>query len=186
MYRKVPERSRRMNFKLEEAIEILERTPGSLEVLLSGLSDGWLQSTEGEGTWNPSEVIGHLIEGEKNDWIPRLEIILREGESRPFPPFDRFAHLDENPKRSIEEKLREFKKLRQESIINLKELVSSEAQFELIGLHPEFGPVKLRELLSTWVVHDFTHISQIARVLAERYREDVGPWEAYLGVLKKK
>lgn len=175
-----------MNFNLEEAIEVLERTPGTLEVLLAGLSPGWLQCNEGEGTWNPSQVIGHLIEGEKNDWIPRLEMIFREGESRAFPPFDRFAHLNENPERTAEEKLREFKALRLENIDKLKNLVSSEAQFELTGLHPDFGSVKLRELLSTWVVHDFTHINQITRTMAERYRDDVGPWKAYLGVLKRK
>ncbi|TWT01445.1 DinB family protein [Planomicrobium sp. CPCC 101079] len=174
-----------MNFKLEEAIEILERTPASLEALLSGLSPGWLRSNEGQGTWNPSQVIGHLIEGEKNDWVPRLEMILQEGETNPFPPFDRFAHLNENPEKPVEEKLSEFKKLRQESIDKLKHLVSSESQFELTGLHPEFGPVKLRELLSTWVVHDLTHSSQIARAMAERYREDVGPWKAYLGILNR-
>ncbi|TWT25197.1 DinB family protein [Planomicrobium sp. CPCC 101110] len=174
-----------MNFKLEEAIEILERTPASLEALLSGLSPGWLHSSEGEGTWNPSQVIGHLIEGEKNDWIPRLEMILQEGETKPFSPFDRFAHLKENQEKPVEEKLQEFKNLRLESIARLKQLVSSETQLELAGLHPDFGPVKLRELLSTWVVHDFTHISQIVRTMAERYREDVGPWEAYLGVLKR-
>ncbi|WP_106532148.1 DinB family protein [Planomicrobium soli] len=175
-----------MNFNLQEAIEILERTPEALDALLSGLSAGWLNSNEGDGTWNPSQVIGHLIEGEKNDWIPRLEMILQEGESKPFPPFDRYAHLREDPKRPVEEKLREFKELRLESIVKLKNLVTSESQLELTGLHPDFGQVKLRELLSTWVVHDFTHISQIARVMAERYREDVGPWEAYLGVLKKR
>ncbi|MDN7242732.1 DinB family protein [Planococcus sp. N028] len=175
-----------MNFHLEEAVEILERTPETLNALLSGLSPGWLESNEGEGTWNPSQVIGHLIEGEKNDWIPRLEMILREGETRPFPPFDRFAHLNESPERTAEEKLAEFKTLRQQSLDKLKTLVDSDTNLEQTGLHPDFGPVKLRELLSTWVVHDFTHITQITRTMAERYRDDVGPWKAYLGVLKKK
>ncbi|WKA55642.1 DinB family protein [Planococcus shixiaomingii] len=175
-----------MNFNVEEAIEILERTPQTLNALLSGLSHVWLESNEGEGTWNPSQVIGHLIEGEKNDWIPRMEMILHEGERRPFPPFDRFAHLIESPERTIEEKLFEFQTLRQKSLDKLKNLIDSDTNFEQTGLHPDFGPVKLRELLSTWVVHDFTHINQIARTMAERYSEDVGPWKAYLGVLKKK
>ncbi len=93
-----------MNFNLNEAIEVLERTPQTLEYFLSGLSKEWLQANEGEGTWNISEVIWHLIEGEKHDWIPRLEIILQEGEGKPFPTFDRYSHLNENPNRSIEEK----------------------------------------------------------------------------------
>lgn len=174
-----------MNFKLEEAVEILESTPQTLESFLNGLSKDWLQCNEGGDTWNASEVIGHLIEAEKNDWIPRLHTILQEGESKTFPPFDRYAHLNEEPERSVKEKLLEFKTLRHENIATLQRLVTSESQFDLTGLHPEFGPVKLRELIATWVVHDFTHITQITRVTAERYREDVGPWEAYLGVLKR-
>jgi DinB superfamily len=174
-----------MNFNLKEAIEVLERTPQTLEYLLSGLSDSWSQCNEGEGTWNPSEVIGHLIEGEKNDWIPRLEIILKEGESKPFPPFDRFSHLKESPGVTIEKKLQEFKNLRARNLTKLKSLVEPEQHLELTGTHPALGVVKLRELLSTWVVHDLTHIAQIVRVMAERYRTDVGPWKEYLGILNK-
>lgn len=175
-----------MEFKLNEAIEILERTPGTLAQFLSGLSEGWLHANEGEGTWNPEEVIAHLIEAEKSNWLPRLETILQEGENKRFPPFDRFAHLSSMSATSPEEKLRNFKELRMQNIEKLKKLVDSDSHFERTGIHPEFGPVKLRELLSTWVVHDFTHISQIVRVMAERYREDVGPWANYLGVLKRK
>ncbi|MFD0824786.1 DinB family protein [Neobacillus sp. M.A.Huq-85] len=175
-----------MNFNLNEAIEVLERTPQTLEYFLSGLSKEWLQSNEGEGTWNISEVVGHLIEGEKHDWIPRLEIILQEGEGKPFPPFDRYSHLKENPKRPIEEKLREFSILRKKNVTKLKNLIENERYLELTGTHPAFGKVKVRELLSTWVVHDLTHISQIVRVMAERYRMDIGPWIEYLGILKNK
>lgn len=174
-----------MNFDVKEAVEVLERTPQTLDYLLFGLSDQWLQCNEGDGTWNVSEVIEHLIEGEKNNWIPRLEFILQEGESKPFPPFDRFAHLNDNSEGSIEPKLLEFKQIRTRNITKLKELVDPEQHLEWKGLHPEFGTVKVRELLSTWVVHDLTHIVQIARVMAERYRKDVGPWSAYLGILKK-
>ncbi|TKD72262.1 DinB family protein [Pseudalkalibacillus hwajinpoensis] len=174
-----------MNFNLNEAIEVLERTPKTLEGLLNGLSDGWLQTNEGEGTWNVSEVVDHLIEGEKTNWIPRLEMILREGVNKPFPPFDRYAHLTNVAESSIDQKLAEFKKVRAESISNLHGRLELESQFELTGLHPAFGEVKLSELLSTWVVHDLTHISQIVRVMSERYRTDVGPWEEYLGVLKR-
>jgi DinB superfamily len=173
-----------MNFMMKEAIEVLERTPQTLEYFLSGLSSPWLQSNEGEGTWNDSEVIEHLIEGEKNNWIPRMEKILQEGESKPFPPFDRYSHLNQSSERSISQKLHEFKTIRTQNITKLKGLIEPE-HLELTGSHPEFGVVKLRELLSTWVVHDLTHISQIVRVMAERYRSDVGPWEEYLGILKK-
>lgn len=175
-----------MNFTMQEAIEVLERTPQALEHFISGLSAGWLQSNEGAGTWNASEVIGHLIEAEKHNWIPRLEFMLQEGEGKPFPPFDRFSHLNQTSERSIEEKLLEFKTIRQQNITRLKNLIEPEGQLEKTGSHPEFGVVKVRELVSTWVVHDLTHIAQIVRVMAERYRADVGPWEAYLSILKKK
>jgi hypothetical protein len=175
-----------MNFNIKEAVEILERTPQTLEYFLSGLSNAWLQCNEGEGTWNATEVIEHLIEGEKTNWIPRLELMLQEGEKKPFPPFDRFSHLNVSDESTIEQKLLEFKTIRTENIAKLKELIEPETHFESTGIHPAFGPVKVRELLSTWVVHDLTHISQIVRVMAERYRADVGPWEEYLGILKKK
>ncbi|PEJ57367.1 hypothetical protein CN692_13215 [Bacillus sp. AFS002410] len=173
-----------MNFNLKEAIEVLERTPKSLESFLSGLSQSWLNCNEGEGTWDASEVIDHLIECEKTNWIPRLNCILyKEGNSH-FPPFDRFSHLNEKHEKSIEERLLEFKNVRTENIIKLQLLVDSKEHLELEGIHPEFGQVKLRELLSTWVVHDLTHITQIARVMAKRYKTDVGPWIANLSVLK--
>ncbi|SEM74164.1 DinB family protein [Lihuaxuella thermophila] len=174
-----------MNFNLQETIEVLERTPQSIEYFLSGLSDGWLLVNEGEGTWNVTEVIDHLIEGEKNNWIPRVEMILKEGENNTFPTFDRFSHLKENSGGTIEEKLLEFKNMRKHNISKLKSLLETESDLELTGIHPAFGVVKLRELLSTWVVHDLTHIAQIVRVMAKRYREDVGPWIEYLGILTK-
>ncbi|UFJ39546.1 DinB family protein [Brevibacillus humidisoli] len=175
-----------MNFDMKEAIEVLERTPQSLEHFLSGLSDGWLQCNEGEGTWNATEVIEHFIEAEKHNWIPRLETILQEGENKPFPPFDRFSHLNQKSETTIEEKLQEFKTVRAENITRLKALVDPAVHLELTGSHPAFGAVKVRELISTWVVHDFTHMAQIVRVMAERYRVDVGPWKEYLGILNKK
>jgi hypothetical protein len=174
-----------MNFNMKEAIEVLERTPQTLECFISGLADSWLQCNEGKGTWNVSEVIEHLIEAEKINWIPRLEIILQEGESKPFPPFDRHSHLNKRSESSIEQKLLEFKQIRLLNITKLKGLIEVESQLELAGSHPAFGLVKVRELLSTWVVHDLTHIAQIVRVMAERYREDVGPWKEYLGILKR-
>jgi hypothetical protein len=175
-----------MNFHLEEAIEILQRTPQTLECFLSGLSDRWLHCNEGEGTWNVTEVIDHLTCAEKTNWMPRLEFILQEGESKPFPPFDRNSHVNEKVERSIEQKLLELKTLRSQNIARLKGLINPESHLELTGSHPAFGAVKVRELISTWVVHDFTHMSQIVRVMAERYRTDVGPWIEYLGILNKK
>ncbi|MEC2075802.1 DinB family protein [Metabacillus fastidiosus] len=174
-----------MNFNMGEAIEILERTPRTLEYFLSGLSHGWLECNEGEGTWNALEVIEHLIEGEKNNWIPRLEIILQNDENKPFPPFDRYSHLNNETERTIEQKLQEFKTVRSANITKLKALIKYDSYFELTGLHPVLGQVKARELLSTWVAHDLTHTAQIVRVMAERYRMDVGPWKEYLGILKK-
>lgn len=174
-----------MNFILEEAIEVLERTPQALESLLTGLADGWLLHNEGDGTWHATEVVEHLMEAEKTNWIPRLEIILQEGESKPFPPFDRFARLQETSERSFEQKLLAFKTLRAQNIAKLRTLVEPEKHLELTGLHPAFGVVKVRELLSTWVVHDLTHTAQIVRVMAKRYTVDVGPWSEYLGILNK-
>ncbi|MCM3132877.1 DinB family protein [Paenibacillus polysaccharolyticus] len=173
------------NFRLHEAIEILERTPQTLGHFLSGLSDGWLHSNEGEGTWNAHEVMEHLIEAEKHNWIPRVQSIVVEGEPQRFPTFDRFSHLKETSERTTEEALQEFSMIRKKSISSLKDIILSNPDLEKTGLHPEFGLVKLRELLSAWVVHDFTHIAQIVRVMAERYRMDVGPWSAYLGILNK-
>lgn len=175
-----------MNFSMKEAIEVLERTPQTLEFFLSGLSEGWIRCNEGEGTWNASEVIDHLIEGENNNWLPRLAFILEEGESKIFPPFDRYSHLNQKEERTLEQKLMEFKNIRAQNIVRLKALIDPAIHLELTGSHPAFGPVKVRELISTWAVHDLTHIAQIVRVMAERYRTDVGPWVEYLGILKKR
>jgi DinB superfamily len=174
-----------VNFELNEAIEILDRTPETLEGLLSGLSAGWLECDEGEDTWNADEVVGHLIEGEKYNWIPRLKMILNEGESRVFPVFDRFSHVDGKPEKGLEEKLAEFASLRSANVAELKKLIVEQGHsLDATGRHPAFGKVSACELISTWVVHDLTHISQIVRVFSSRYREDVGPWVEYLGVLK--
>lgn len=175
-----------MNFNLREAIEVLERTPLTVSSLLSGLSGGWLQGNEGEDTWNAVQVVDHLIEGERSNWMPRLEHILREGESRPFPPFDRFAHLQAGGEQTLDEKLRAFGEIRSRNLARLEELAGQGLPLERTGCHPAFGAVKARELLSTWVAHDMTHIAQIVRVIACRYREDVGPWIAYLGILNKR
>jgi DinB superfamily len=172
-----------MNFELNEGIEVLERTPKTIECLLAGLSKGWLECDEGDGTWNAMQVVEHLIEGEKHNWIPRLKMILQEGESRVFPAFDRFSHLEEENSRNLEEKIMEFATLRLTNVNELKTLVANHRYST--GTHPAFGKVSARELVSTWVVHDLTHLSQIARIFSHRYLEDVGPWKEYLGVLNR-
>jgi len=175
-----------MNFNLKEALEILERTPNTLEAMLSGLTSEWLHSNEGDGTWNAAEVVDHLIECDKTNWIPRMESILNDGGMKHFPPFDRFSHLNGQESKTIKQALQDFSSLREHNVTKLKEQITSDEHLDLRGIHPEFGEVKLRELLATWVVHDLTHISQIVRVMAKRYQTDVGPWEAYLSILKNK
>ncbi|SET19091.1 DinB superfamily protein [Oceanobacillus limi] len=173
-----------MNFKLNEAVEVLERTPKTLEYFLSGLSEDWLIRNEGKGTWNVFQVIEHLMEAERTNWIPRLESMLQYEENIEIPFFDRYAHIEKELNYSIESSLHEFKTKRTENLENLKHLLKNELQFERTGKHPALGDVKVRELISTWTVHDFTHIAQIVRVMAKRYSEDVGPWKEYLGILK--
>lgn len=171
-----------MNFKQSEAVEILERTPVVLTHLLSGLSLEWLSSNEGGNSWNSLEVVAHLIECEKSNWIPRINSILTSHENGPLPSFDRFSHLGKET--GIEELLREFAQCRQQSLYQLGTLKIGSFDLNITGLHPEFGSITLQQLLSTWVVHDFTHITQITRILAKRYDLDVGPWKTYLSILK--
>ncbi|MCY8552032.1 DinB family protein [Bacillus haynesii] len=172
-----------MNFQLEEAVEILERTPQTLSQLLTGLSSPWISCDEGEDTWNAFEVVGHLIEGEKNNWLPRIKMIVTKGATDTFPPFDRFSQLNQNDGKTMEQLLNEFADIRRANLEILRQIINPKTNFEQTGVHPEFGIVKLREQISTWVAHDLTHISQIARVLAKRYQDDVGPWKAYLRIL---
>ncbi|WLD93957.1 DinB family protein [Alkalihalobacillus sp. AL-G] len=172
-----------MQFKLDEAIEILSRTPFTLNSMVGGLSEQWISSNEAEGTWSAFDVVGHLIDGEINNWIVRIEIILKEGTEKDFPPFDRFEHVERNKKKSLDQLLEEFNSLREENLKRLRTLIVNESDYTLKGIHPEFGEVTLHQLLSTWVVHDLTHIAQISRVMAHRYKEDVGPWKAYLRIL---
>ncbi|AQQ52351.1 DinB family protein [Planococcus lenghuensis] len=173
-----------MNFSIEEAIEVLERSPLTFETLLTGLSPGWLHTNEGRDTWNAAQVIDHLAEAERTNWIPRIRTILESGTDQPFPDFDRFAHLKQDPDQPISEKLARFKTLRAQNLVTLKEWIQPDTDLDQTGTHPAFGEVKLRELIATWAVHDLTHIAQIVRVMAEYYRREVGPWEQYLGVLK--
>jgi hypothetical protein len=171
-----------MKFKLQEALPILERTPQVVTLLLRNLPSCWTQQNEGGNSWSPYDVIGHYIHGEKTDWIPRMKIILAEGDKH-FVPFDRFAQFKNSEGKSLDELLDEFAALRKENIRELVSICADEAALTRKGIHPQFGEVTLSELLSSWVVHDLTHISQIVRVMAKQYEKAVGPWKEYMGIL---
>jgi len=169
---------------VEESLAILGRTPAVLDALLRDLPAGWTEATEGEGTWSPYAVMGHLIHGEVADWMPRLEMILEHGPSRTFPPFDREAQFAESEKKALGALLDEFGALRRDGLRRLAALDLQPEQLALTGMHPAFGAVTVRQLLATWTAHDLAHLVQINRVMAKRYREEVGPWAAYLSVMK--
>ena len=174
-----------MEFELESAIAILKRTPATLNSLLRDLPGPWLVQNEGPETWSPHDVLGHLIHGEETDWIPRAKIILEHGESRAFEPFDRVAMFEESKSKTIAELLDTFAQLRTESLRELQAMNLTTALLDKRGRHPELGVVTLRQLLSTWVVHDLGHIRQVVRVMSKQYRDAVGPWRAYLSVLEE-
>lgn len=168
---------------LEESISVLSRTPATLDAMLRGLPDAWIRTTEGNGSWSTYEVIGHLIHGEKVDWIPRLDIILQYGTARAFEPFDREGHVIEGTEPPLSAMLDEFRTLRHGNLTRLRAMNLQESHLDLEGMHPELGRVKVRQLLATWTAHDLAHIVQIGRVMAKRYRQDVGPWAQYLSVM---
>jgi hypothetical protein len=172
-----------MEFDLEEAMAALSRTPAALKAMLSGLPRNWVENNEGPETWSPYDVIGHLIHGERVDWIPRAKIILEHGEARPFDPFDRFAQFEESKGKTLGELLEEFAALREQNLATLREMKIGAGDFEKTGRHPALGKVTLKELLATWVTHDLDHIAQIARTMAKQYATEVGPWQAYISIL---
>jgi DinB superfamily len=174
-----------MPFSLEHAKDILERTPAVLEALLRGLPDDWvIRSDDGE-SWSPFDVLGHLIHGEKTDWIPRARIILEQGTSRTFDPFDRHAMLETSRGKSLDELLKEFHSLRNENLRILDTLELTGANLGLKGMHPDLGVVTLQQLIAAWVVHDLGHLNQITRSMARQYTSEVGPWRAYMSVLRR-
>lgn len=174
-----------MAFKLDEAVEVLERTPPTLRAFLGDLPDAWTTCNEGPDTFSPFDNVGHLIHGERTDWIPRARIILAQGASCRFEPYDRFAQTRASEGRTLAELLDEFAELRAENLRALRALDLSDAHLDLHGEHPELGSVTLRQLLATWVAHDLGHIAQIARVMAKRYRDEIGPWRAYLPIVNR-
>ena len=169
-------------FNLDDAVAILERTPASLSAWLTGLPATWIHATEGDGTWSPYDVVGHLIHGERTDWIPRARHILA-GETGPFETFDRTAQFTESRGRSLDELLATFAELRRENIAVLIGMNLTDDDLDRTGIHPELGEVTLGQLLATWVVHDLDHITQVARTMAKLYTEATGPWSAYLSIL---
>jgi hypothetical protein len=174
-----------MDFDLTAGIAILERTPHTLRAMLDGLPAAWTDATEGPETWSPYVIMGHLVHGERADWITRAKIILDQGEDRRFVPFDRFAQFHESEGKSLADLLDEFARLRAENLATVAEWGLTDAHLALEGEHPAFGAVTLRQLLSTWVAHDLGHIAQTARVMAKQYREEVGPWREYLPIMDR-
>lgn len=173
-----------MQFRLEQAIEVLARTPKILSEMLTGLSDGWLHGVRGPDTFSPYDVVGHLITGEQTDWLTRARIILESGANSPFPRYDRYAQFEASQGRSIEELLGEFQGLREANLRALRALGLTPTDLARRGLHPSLGEVTLENLIATWAAHDLNHIAQIARTMAWQYEGAVGPWREYLGVLK--
>lgn len=173
-----------MTHNLEESIALLARTPGVLNALLRDMPDVWTTGREGEGTWNPFDVVAHLIHAERENWIPRARTILKFGEAQPLGPFDREGNFEESRHKTLEELLDEFTQARAESLQQLGELKISGSDLEKRGTHPALGSVTLSELLATWAAHDLTHLHQVSRLMAAQYRQAVGPWSKFLGVMQ--
>lgn len=173
-----------MNFSVARSIELLERTPYVLDLMLRDLSPFWTDQNEGPDTWSPHDVLGHLIHGDRTDWVARTQIILSDSGPKEFAKFDRFAQFQESAGKTLADLLTEFKTLRADNVRWLKSLNLSDDDLKKTGVHPSFGEVTLAQLLSTWTVHDLDHISQISRVMAKQFHDDVGPWKEYLKVLR--
>ena len=174
-----------MKFNLKEAISVLEKTPHVIRGLLQGLSNDWTMSNEGLNTWSPFDVVCHLILGEQTDWVPRARIILDEESNKNFVPFSMTDHFEIGKGKKLAQLLDDFAELRNQNIQILRALNIQENQWKLSGIHPEFGPVTLKELIATWVAHDLGHIVQISRVMAKQYKDEIGPWTKYLTVVNK-
>lgn len=173
-----------MQHNQQESIALLERTPAALNALVRDLPEIWTLRNEGEGTWSVFDVIGHLIHGERTDWMPRARMILEFGETRPFERFDRWAQMRESRGKSLGQLLDEFARARAENLRELRALNLKKEDLEKRGRHPALGVVTLSELLATWAAHDLTHVHQISRIMAYQYRKAVGPWTKFLGVMQ--
>ena len=175
-----------MDFSLQDATLVLRATPSVLRSWLADLPDTWTSRNEGPNSWSPYDIVGHLIHGERTDWIPRLQLLLSYGESRPFTPFDRYAQFRESQGKSLHQLLDTFSELRTSNLSRLASLQLSPGDLQRRGRHPELGPVTAEQLLATWVVHDLNHIGQIARVMSRQYSGAVGPWIEYLPILTRR
>ena len=173
-----------MESDLSPTIALLSRTPATLNTLLRDLPDSWTFSNEGEGTWTAFDIVGHLIHAEHTDWIPRATMILEQGESETFKPFNRMGQEENSRGKSLPQLLDEFAAVRSDSLSQLRALNLQSQDLQRRGRHPAFGPVTLGQLLATWAVHDLTHLHQLSRLMAHQYREAVGPWSVYFGVLQ--
>lgn len=172
-----------MRNDIDDLTNILSRTPIVVRGLLKGLSEDLVRSNEGGDTWSPFDVVGHLIHGEKTDWIPRAKIILSDADDKSFEPFDRFAQFEESEGKPLADLLEEFEALRMENLRELASMNISEEDLKKTGIHPELGEVTLSQLLATWAVHDLDHIVQVSRTIAKQFSEEVGPWKDFIGIL---
>lgn len=173
-----------MSIAVSDAINLLNRTPKLLRDMLEGLPDHLIQANEGGETWSPYDVVGHLIHGDKTDWIPRLRICLSDTTDKTFQPFDRFAQFEDSKDKTLQDLLSTFEQIRTENITALKEMKLRNEDYQRRAVHPALGEVNLGQLLTTWVVHDLDHIYQVSRILAHQFRDDVGPWKAYLRIVQ--
>ncbi|HEY6946847.1 MAG TPA: DinB family protein [Candidatus Acidoferrum sp.] len=173
-----------MQHNLQDTLSLLSRTPAALDALLRGLPETWTLRNEGEKTWSAFDVVGHLIHGERTDWMPRVRMILQFGEGKAFEPFDRWAQERESHGKSVSQLLDEFARLRSENLSELRALNLKPVDLARRGRHPALGVVTLSQLLAAWAAHDLTHLHQVSRIMAHQYRGAVGPWSAYLGVLQ--
>ncbi len=173
-----------MKFQIEKAVEILSQTPATVKSLLGNLSADWIENAPDSETWSPFDIVGHLINGEETDWIPRAEIVLGQGENRTFNPFDRFAQFEKSKGKTLNELIETFAASRMKNLEILREMNLTEEKLKLKGIHPELGEVTLEQLLATWTVHDLNHIKQLATALACKYAENVGVWKEYLSILQ--
>ncbi|MBL4905710.1 MAG: DinB family protein [Flavobacteriaceae bacterium] len=173
-----------MKFSTAHTFQVLEQTPTTLTALLAHLPKEWIAANEGDDSWSAFDIVGHLIHGEKTDWIERLKIILFQADKH-FEPFDRFAQFENSKGKTMHELLNEFKAIRNKNLEYLSSLNLNKEQLQQTGIHPEFGKVTLQQVLATWVTHDLGHLAQISRVLAKQYKNEVGPWMAYIPIIQK-
>ncbi|MCZ6688128.1 MAG: DinB family protein [Planctomycetota bacterium] len=174
-----------MEFELRQAIDMLGRAPGTLDRLLRDVPTGWGTGNEGKETWSPFDVVGHFIHGERTDWIPRVDIIIEDGESRAFDAFDRFAQVEASKGKTLNELLDTFRELRERNLERLRAMNLSEEDLDRTESHPELGTVTMRQLIATWVAHDLGHFGQIVRAMAKQYAGHVGPWASFMPVLSR-